>query len=247
MSLGALGLKLVHSARLLGVGVAAGVGRAPQVTAKRIDGAFRRRWRCKSLLKASGWTGRVVSCELNRSMTWDSGIKGVCDSELQRMRRAAAEALYTAKGGSLDLKLAMGGDKPGIAMPDPAYEAHSKPLRLWATAVRAALHHEPGASSSATLSKELFTQETQLRHALHPWARAHGPAAGVVCTLWRLRSTALSASRFLTDLKEPIDLEEVSVPFLVRVVNDSVGRWITRRIAEQTSRPDLAQGIWWQP
>eukprot|EP00973_Karenia_brevis_P074746 10387759-Karenia_brevis.AAC.1 len=59
---------------------------------------------------------------------------GVAPSMLLAQRRSVAASLVPHGAGDLDLTLALG-DGSMRGKVDPAYEAHSAPIGMWATAV----------------------------------------------------------------------------------------------------------------
>ena len=90
------------------------------------------------------------------------------------------------------------GSKKGRA--DPAYDAHSLPIGEWAMAIWEKW------SPVAPMQRVVDDAVLRISKATNKWAEVYGLGAALVLTCTRLQWTIISATKFVTDLGELLDL-----------------------------------------
>ena len=124
----------VEVAKMLGVGVTAGVRRNMQATAQRIKKLAGRKENYAKLKRLGIDTGRILRTGGVSTMTYGLHVHGVSDYMLLQMRRVAAGLCGSMARGShhnLELIVADNGRNRKV---DPAFDAHQLPIGAWAEA-----------------------------------------------------------------------------------------------------------------
>ena len=235
-TLKAWGIKLVNQIKLLGVATTAGLSRGT-VTWDRIAATAARVPRCRRLLAGGGKTAGLVKVGLNKQQAWGAGVMGVSDKQLEAMRKTVAKASFGPLPGNLDLKLCAAGKVSETL--DPAFELTLAPLHMWAQAVH--LAGRPGEASRGLLKKALQAALEK------PKARTAGPTKALLQALSRIGWHIVDEVTWLTDDGVLLDLQYYSPAYIGRVARVSRWRWVSRRTALSTGRPDLKRGFWRQP
>ena len=137
-----------------------------------------------------------------RAITYSNAIMGVPCGLLraQKQTAAAASAPGAGAGGqNLDLAIVVAdGSKKGRA--EPAYDAGSLPVGEWAMAVWG------NWSPVAPMQRVVDDAVERISKATNKWEVCYGPGAALVLTCARLQWTIISATKFVTDLGEQLDL-----------------------------------------
>ena len=228
----------------LGTGLGAGTRRNATQARKRLKAFVASRSRFKMLKASRVRADRLLRTGGNASMIFGQNPAGVSNALLADQRRAAASAtrLRTC-GADLDLTLMMA-DAKSKGAADPAFAAHVGVLHMWALAVWE--EWAPGPVLQIVMSDA----QKRLGKAKSIWSVVYGPAAAVVATAWRLEWQVISATVFVTDRGEGIDLMMLSPAYVQNVVHQSVLRWRWRRIESKfpsLSSGGLGLGAAWHP
>ena len=95
-------IKVESTTRLLGVGLATRMASGRQVAARRYAECRRRRGRFRALPKAGARKVKIVRCGTNKARLGGSGVLGVTDGDMRRIRAdAARDVRGAARGGSV--------------------------------------------------------------------------------------------------------------------------------------------------
>ena len=175
----------------------------------------------KQMVRAAGPPAILYGCD----------TMGVSNSALHTMRtRVAAAAAPGAGGKSPDMVLHIIDGPNGTI--DPAFEAHSGPLRMWAFA------WWEGWFQSEVLCKAFGEASLKVGGTEGSWwHRTAGPAAAVIASLRRLGWTMPSAQEAVDDLGTSWWFLYDPPAAVVRACHASVRRWRLARVGE--SMPGL--------
>ena len=114
------------------------------------------------------------------------------------------------------------GSKKGRA--DPAYDARSLPIEEWAIAVWERW------SPLICMQKVIDDAVERTARAVNKWAVCYGPGAALVLTCARLGWTITSATQFITDIGEDLDLALDPPRVVVMHCFSAVQRWRWKRV-----------------
>ena len=151
---------------------------------------------------------------------------GVSDSALHTIRTRVAAAVAPSAGGKCPDMVLYIMDGPHGTL-DPAFEAHSGPLKMWAYAWWEGWFR-PEVLSRAFGEASLKVGSTEASW----WRRTAGPAAAVVASLRRLGWTMPSAQEAVDDLGTSWWFLHDPPAAVVRACHDSVRRWRLARVGE---------------
>jgi len=195
--------------KALGVGLGAGVRRNVGVMKNRLGNFAARKTRFRRLRKVGVDTARLLRTGI-RAMTYSNAILGVPCGLLRAQRQTAAAVAAPgagAGGQNLDMALVIADGGPN-GRADPAYDARSLPLGEWAMAVWE--NWKPISSMQLVIDDA----KQRIEKTRNKWAVCYGPGAALVMTCKRIEWTILSATRFITDLGQHLDLQ-VDPPVVV--------------------------------
>ena len=131
-----LQFSLQASARQLGVDFTAGKGRSLETQHARYDKCAIKSTRWQALARAGAPTAAVAQAGIQASTCWGACVLGISDTWLHRLRQQVASCVEGAKAGrSVALRLALSTSPRS----DPAYQANSRPLLGWSSAIWAKL------------------------------------------------------------------------------------------------------------
>jgi len=167
-------------------------------------------------------------------MTYSNAILGVPCGLLRAQRQTAAAVAAPgagAGGQNLDMALVIADGGPN-GRADPAYDAHSLPLGEWAMAVWA--YWKPISSMQLVIDDA----KQRIEKTRNKWAVCYGPGAALVMTCKRIEWTILSATRFITDLGQHLDLQVDPPVVVIRQCFQAVQRWRWKRL--ERVHPQLA-------
>ena len=131
----------------------------------------------------------------------------------------------------MDLALLIAdGSQSGRA--DPAYDAHALPIGEWAMAVWEYWY------PVKSLQRIVDDACERLESAKNKWAVCYGPGAALVMTCRRIGWTVVTATHFITDTGEHLQLHLDPPCVVVKHCFQAVQRWRWKRI--ERVRPQLA-------
>ena len=230
-------------AKMLGVGVTAGVRRNMQATAQRIKRLAERKENYAKLKRLGIDTGRLLRTGGVSTMTYGLHVHGVSDYMLLQMRRVAAGLCGSVtRGGHHNLELIVT-DNGRNRKADPAFDAHELPIGAWAEACwEGRLHY-------TALEGLVQGARRALLKAKRPRAVVKGPAAAMLASAQRLGWYVRDAMHAVTDAGVELCFEEDSPAMILRHVEESVVRWRWRLAATDFSslRQAGSGGAEWAP
>ena len=217
------GVKLMFKVKSLGGALASGARRNAKESKKRLSSFVKRRSRFYTLARAGASASKLVRTGGLSAITYGAEITGVSNGHLLRQRQTVARFCSLVKGvagQNLDLALALA-DGVGKGVADPAFDAHTKPIVMWAKAIWEKWF------DYRLADRYLSEVRADLLLATVPWARAFGPAAAFVLSVGRLGWTIHNALAVTTDDGRLLHLD-LDPPIVVKhevIACVSSGEW----------------------
>ena len=240
------GVRLQLRVVSLGAALGSGARRNAKEANKRLSSFSKRRSRFRALSKAGINIPHLLRTGGVAAITYGAEVLGVSNSMLRRQRQVAASTCTITKGSAgqnLDLALAVV-DAVGKGSADPAYDAHYKPICMWARAI-----YDQWLSARVA-ERYLSEVRADLLLATVPWAKANGPAAGFTLSVLRLGWTIHSSRSVTTDNGTALRFDLDPPVVVKKAVFESVSRWRTKRalFSLDIQPPPSSTGlILWKP
>ena len=223
-------LTAVRSAKLLGVGAAGGRTRITKFLRVRIATFKKRVPRIHQLRKAGVNAIRLTRAAGTPVITYGSDTTGMATTHLQEARRAIAKAVAPVAGGKSAQLVLYAADGAHGSL-DPAFDAHTLPLQMWALA-----HWQkwvPITELSQSMQEALRTHSMHLSSGSGPnWKKVCGPVAALVASMHRIGWSIASHRCFTSDDGETFDFLLDPPCMVVQAARRSVRRWRLHGIAE---------------
>ena len=157
----------------------------------------------RRLVKLGVKTDRIVRTGGLAAITFGQAIAGVSSTTLLGQRRLVGAATAPPGGsGGQDLDVAlMLADGSAKGKADPAFPAHSMPIKAWAEAVWS--QRMP----LVCMRRMIRFAKRKLRRATRKWSVCCGPAAAFIATCNRLLWQVVDETTVITDQGRTIDFE----------------------------------------
>ena len=173
-------------------------------------------------------TRRLVKAMSGPSILYGIDVVGASCTQLHRVRTSTLRAALPP-GASRNVDVAFAVLDAGGAALDPAYSAHTIPLRHWGMAFWQ--DWVPMAEILAVFDAVHVRLQAVVARWRSVWHMVRGPSAAVIASAWRLGWTCESARIFHDDLGEQVDFLTMSPALVSATVHRSVARWRLRRVA----------------
>ena len=219
-------ISVTKHAKLLGTDSAGGRRRSTVVAAQRLQDFIDLIPRFQALRRLGVNSRQMVRAAGPPAILYGCDVMGVCDSVLHTARTRIAAAVAPQAGGkSPDLVLYITDGLDGTL--DPAFQAHSEPTKMWATAWwEQWFTHEQLCAAFAEASIKLASRSDLW------WQRAAGPVAALVASLRRIGWSMPSATEAIDDCGMSWQFGTDSPAAIVKAVQQAVRRWRLNRIAD---------------
>ena len=231
-------LQSVRTVKLLGAPFAGGRRRSVRTIKNRLK-EFRRRARSIHLLRRQ----RIDVARVVRSMgapgfLYGIDIMGASDTHLHSARVAAAAAALPP-GASRNVDIAFAILDAGSGRSDPAYLAHSAPVKHWCMAIWQAWAQLDDLDNAFQAALRKLSGVRAAGRSV--WSAVAGPVATVIATVWRLGWVCVSSRIFFEDLDDEWNLLAISPALIAEAVCRSVDRWRQKRVC--AALPALTRGL----